>query len=383
MANGFVVDVLTYPVGANLRINGVRIFRGPNPLSLREVPIGLSAKKIFLDLALVPRILRMIRSGHYDVVHAVEEAAFIAGLSARRIGVPLVYDMQSSLAQSLEPHTFFRLPVLKGLVHWAERWLLHNASMVLCSTGLAKYVREINPAADCFEWVFPALCPVESLSARDALNLELKLKEDDRVVLYTGSFADYQGLEGLVASIPLVLSRAPNVRFLFIGGDHQEATVLFSGREDLLLGRNVVYLGRQPRERIRSYMAAADVLVSPRRDVGNVPLKIFDYMAAGKPIVASDTSSHRAVINDTQALFVEDSAESWADAICELISVPELGRRLAKNAADWARLNATEATFHAFVGRAYARLNEQTLRDQAAEIVSAASPPTDASVSHR
>src|SRR5215210_1753615 len=98
---GYAVDLLTYPVGSDVSIPGLRIFRGANPFGFRSVPVGLSVRKLLLDLALASALRAHLRSQSYTCVHAVEEMAFPAALLGRRYGVPVLYDMQSSLPEQL------------------------------------------------------------------------------------------------------------------------------------------------------------------------------------------------------------------------------------------------------------------------------------------
>src|SRR5215207_10604066 len=98
---GRTVDLLTFPVGEDVELPGLRIIRSGNPMGYTRVPIGLSLRKIVLDIPLTWAMRRLMMSGQYSCIHAVEEAAFPAAVLASRQGVPLLYDMQSSLAEQL------------------------------------------------------------------------------------------------------------------------------------------------------------------------------------------------------------------------------------------------------------------------------------------
>ena len=98
---GQPVDLLTFPIGADPTLPGLRIFRSGNPLRIRRVPIGLSMRKVALDISLLAAFRRRLASESYWCIHAVEEAAFPAAILARQYGIPLLYDMQSSLAEQL------------------------------------------------------------------------------------------------------------------------------------------------------------------------------------------------------------------------------------------------------------------------------------------
>jgi glycosyltransferase involved in cell wall biosynthesis len=101
-------------------------------------------------------------------------------------------------------------------------------------------------------------------------------------------------------------------------------------------------------------MAIADVLVSPRDDIGNIGLKIFEYMGAGKPIVATDTQSHRAVLDETRAILVDLSPEAMGRAIVRLLRDRAAGKLLGESARAYAQINLTRDAFADRVADLYA-----------------------------
>src|SRR5712691_11967411 len=80
---GYAVDLLTYPVGSDVTIPGLRIFRGANPFGIRSVPVGLSVQKLLLDISLAAALRAHLRSRPYTCVHAVAEMASAAALLGR------------------------------------------------------------------------------------------------------------------------------------------------------------------------------------------------------------------------------------------------------------------------------------------------------------
>ncbi|HEX6474289.1 MAG TPA: glycosyltransferase, partial [Candidatus Limnocylindria bacterium] len=100
-ARGHQVDVLTLHEGEDLTIPGCRIFRIPRLPGIRNVRAGFSFKKVACDAVMVVECLRMVRRIRYDLIHAVEESAFIAALASAVSGIPYIYDMDSSLAEQL------------------------------------------------------------------------------------------------------------------------------------------------------------------------------------------------------------------------------------------------------------------------------------------
>ncbi|MFQ6040130.1 MAG: glycosyltransferase, partial [Candidatus Poribacteria bacterium] len=142
---GYKVDLLTYHVGQNIKIPGVQIFRTPSIRFIREIPIGPSLKKVFLDILLFAKAFRLLQKGHYDLLHTHEEAGFFGVLLSKHFGIRHLYDMHSSLPQQLGNFRYYRFSLLIYLFNWLERWALNssNALITICP-ALEEYVREVN-----------------------------------------------------------------------------------------------------------------------------------------------------------------------------------------------------------------------------------------------
>jgi glycosyltransferase involved in cell wall biosynthesis len=100
----------------------------------------------------------------------------------------------------------------------------------------------------------------------------------------------------------------------------------------------------------------ADVLVSPRSYGDNVPLKIFDYMAAGKPIVATDIKAHRAVLDRDCAVLVDVSGQSLTDGIQRVLADVVLAETLAERALLRSGRGAGGEPFDRLVAAVYERV---------------------------
>jgi glycosyltransferase involved in cell wall biosynthesis len=336
---GRTVDLLTFPVGEDVELPGLRIIRSGNPMGYTRVPIGLSLRKIVLDIPLTWAMRRLIMSGQYSCIHAVEEAAFPAAVLARRHGVPLLYDMQSSLAEPLGRLDPLGLPSTHGALAAMEGWLLRRSSMVVTSAGLAVRVRQMVPDVPVREWHFPSApadsTPVDVQSLRD----ELGLDDAGPVVLYSGSFEPYQGLPDLIAAIPTVRARMPEVKFVLVGADRANGLMHESNVAELLRSGVLRIVERQPREAMAAYLALADVLVSPRAYGGNLPLKVFDYLAAGRPIVATDIPTHRTVLSEERAVLVAPRTDAIAQGILAVLGDTERAQRLGLAARRYAQMH--------------------------------------------
>ncbi len=353
---GRSVDLLTFPIGTDIAVPGLTILRSANPFGFRQVPIGLSVRKVILDLPLMWALRQVVGSARYSCIHAVEEAAFPAAMLARRHGIPLLYDMQSSLPEQLGRLDLLRLPPTRHVLEAMERWLLKRSSVVVTSAGLAVRVKRMAPEVPVREWHFPSAptdsTPVGVRRLRDALGLT----GTGPVVLYSGSFEAYQGLPELIAAIPFVRERVPGVTFVLVGADRANGLVSHAQADGLVAAGALRIIERQPREAMAAYLAMADVLVSPRAYGGNLPLKVFDYLAAGRPIVATDIPTHRTVLTEERAVLVAPRTEALAAGILSVLADPERAQRLATAGRRYARAHLGWTRFKDSIEDLYAEV---------------------------
>jgi glycosyltransferase involved in cell wall biosynthesis len=354
----YEVDLLTFPVGRTIEIPGVRYVRCSNPFRVRRVPIGLSMAKILLDVTLIAELARRLASGDYGYVHAVEEAAFPAAVLGRRYQVPVIYDMQSSLPEQLAQHLLFRNRAAQAVLHGMEGWLLRRADSVVSSVGLAARVRSAVPHARVREWQYAGTLPPADPGEVEALRANLGIAPGRPVVLYSGTFEPYQGLPELLAAIPLIQAEVADVTFVLVGAEENGGTTIMDRQIDLIRSGALRIVKRQPRERIPLFLALADVVVSPRAFGDNLPLKVFDYLMAGRPIVATDIPAHRSVLDEERALLTGRSAPALARGIARLLKDRPLATRLGEAGRFYAEERFGWFTFVRSVGELYREVHD-------------------------
>jgi len=354
---GYMVDLLTFSAGADISLPGLRIIRVGGLLRIRNIPIGFSLKKLLLDIAMTFALLRMLRRQHYWCVHAVEEAVFPALLIGRHRGIPVIYDMQSCLPDQLSDHPLFGTTIVQRFLQRCERWALRHAAMVVGSAGLKPYVMRTEPTARVEEWNFPGQPhnpdPTQAAERRRAC----EIADDAPVVLYSGNFARYQGVDSLIEAMSDVLEQVPDTVFVLVGGDRESFSPEIRKAVEALSPQSIRILPRQPREALPSFIAMADILVSPRAGGDNLPLKVFDYIAAGKAIVATDYPIHRTILDENCAVLVEPRAEAIARGIVHLLRDPPLASRLGAAARARSETHYGLAPFQRFVDDVYRRVS--------------------------
>ena len=353
---GYTVDLLAFPVGTDIAIPGVHMERCRNPFGIDRVPVGFSLKKMALDASLLRSFAQLLAQRDYQVVHAVEEAAWLAAALCPARGVPFVYDMASSIPEQLASHPLLGSVHAQRLLRSLERRVVDRAAHVVCSGGLGARVRELSPQADVTEWRFPVL--QQPVNPRDVseLRAEHRIPSAGHVLLYTGNFSGYQGIDLLLDGFARAAAQDPRLHLVCVGASGAEEATQMAQRVPQALRHRVRILPRVRRALMPAWFEIADCLMSLRTQGDNIPLKIFEYMAARKPIVASTGPAHEPLLNDRRAYLCTADVENVAGAIGRVFANPSGSRRVADAAADYATLHFSWPRFRTLVEGIYERV---------------------------
>jgi glycosyltransferase involved in cell wall biosynthesis len=331
---GWNVDLLTYPLGESVDLPRARVFRFGRWLGLRSIPIGLSLRKLLLDALMLGAIWRRTREQRYACIHAVEESIYPALFVAWIRRLPVIYDMHSSLAEQLSL-TWARFFVPTRFAAWCERLACDKSASVVCSIGLARKILENRSTAVAREWRFPDDWRPPIAPRRAALDAELDLAPEARIVMYAGNFEPYQGIDLLLACIPEVVSQCPEAAFVLIGANPASLGDIGARYAELMRAGKLRVLARRSRAETLDFLRMAEIAVSPKISGANLPLKLFDYLAAGLPVVATRVEAHLPM--DGKGLIYTDPTPSGlAEGIARMLTdrvLAETHRASARSAA--------------------------------------------------
>jgi glycosyltransferase involved in cell wall biosynthesis len=372
---GYEVDLLAFPIGQDAFIPAVKMHRCANPFGIRAVPIGFSTGKALLDLTLARSFRHLLKTRDYAAVHAVEEAAWLAALLCPRLGKPFVYDMASSIPVELRGHKVLGTALAQRALGALERLALRRASRIVCSMGLADHVRSVVPESAFTEWRFPPLTDAADESVVERLRGELGIAPSAHVVAYTGNFAAYQRLDLLFEAFTAALAEDPKLMLVCVGAGTEARTAALAQFAPHVRSR-VRILAPESRDRMPGYLAMADCLISLRPSSDNLPLKVLDYMAAGRPIVATRGRAHEPVLNGERAFLCEARTESVKQAILEVFSSPQRARAVASAARSHALQHYGWDRFVQLVEGIYSGITG--LRPRQRQANSAVTPPSRA-----
>ena len=347
---GHTVDLVTYPFGKDVSVPGLRVFRCLRPPFIRKVRIGPSPAKVPLDVSLAMTALGRAMRGRYDVVHSHEEGAAIGVVLAAVLGVPHLYDMHSSLPQQLANFKFSRSRVLRWCFEVFERVAVRRSRVVIViCPELERLVRDQHPdTPTVLIENAPGAGDVSTLKSRGEVRAAHGLSEATPVVLYTGTFEAYQGLDLLFGAAFDVVRARPDVRFVLVGGRPDQVDAARRDVAALGLSEHVIFTGERPSEEIPALLHAADVLVSPRSRGTNTPLKIYQYLRSGRVIVATRLLTHTQVLDDSVSVLTGATSMEFAEGILQALADPAAAARTGAAAA---HLAATKYSYDAYLAR--------------------------------
>ena len=361
---GHSVDLMTYHLGRDVALPNTRIFRTPwTPI--RHVGPGFTWKKLPLDLLLQLRCENQFYARRYDVVHAVEEGAYMAMLMKYFFyRVPYVFDMDSSIPDQLAEKGLLWHPMRPFFQLVEDLAVAASLCVVTMCGALTESTRKRHPRKQVFQLEDPPVLPGGVRTRQDALPLRRKLgiADDESVVLYMGNFSSYQGVDLLLDAFARVASKHSCARLLLLGGTDRDVAAMKALADRLGIGQRTLFAGHVPPDETPPYFALADVLVSPRRTGTNTPMKIYTYMAAKRPIVATDLPTHTQVLDERSAVLVAPAAEVMARGIEALLDDKTLGVHLADNAAREVEEKYSMPAYRRKVEAMYAWIEERIRR---------------------
>jgi glycosyltransferase involved in cell wall biosynthesis len=335
-SRGHQLDLLTFHEGEDVQIPNCRIHRIARPLWIRNIRPGFSIKKVLCDVFMFAKCLRMVRKNRYDLIHAVEESAFIAAAMQRLTGVPYVYDMDSSLAEQLVdayPGLQFAFATLRRFEAVAVRHSLGVLTVCAALEDVAHGHAPDKPIGRVEDTTLLPAAPPHSTNGhgRESL-LPAGVDGNSPVAMYVGNLEHYQGIGLLLEGFRHALVRVPTAHLVIVGGLGDD--IAHYGRRAAQLGiaSRVHFLGPRPISALEGLFRRADVLVSPRLKGLNTPMKIYSYLDSGTAVLATRLRTHAQVLDDRTAYLVEPDPAALGDGLAELLSDPVLRERLATQA---------------------------------------------------
>ena len=306
-----------------------------------DIKVGPSGIKLVLDVLLVLWTIGMLLRHRYSFVHAHEESVFWAGWLKPIFGFKLVYDMHSSLPQQLRNFGYTDSRYIVRAFERLERSALDNADAVITiCPDLERYAVSVMPDSERHLLIENSVFGTVRLKARRATRYPflgdeaMRVPAERPILLYAGTFERYQGLELLVRAFARARPQLGDAVLVLVGGTPSQVDALRAEAEALGLGDSCRIIGRVAPDQVRDLIAKASVLLSPRIDGTNTPLKVYEQLASGIPLVASRIYSHTQVLNDDVCFLVDPTEEAMAEGLIAALTDEAARARVTAAARD-------------------------------------------------
>jgi glycosyltransferase involved in cell wall biosynthesis len=305
-----------------------------------------------LDVGLLVGLARVVRVQSIDVIHAHNYEAGVAALVVgRAFGVPFVFHGHSAMAEEMPRYVRRRWATraMGRVGGFLDRSIPRAADACIAVTdALAGHLRAAGAVR--VETLAPVLAPAEVNGHAPAS------REIPGTICYAGNLDAYQNLGLLLDAFARVRARTPAARLVLVS--HRDARRAAAGLSAAGLPPAVEIVHATSYEEVSARLAQSQVLVLPRTEATGYPMKLLNYMAAGKAIVAAAGSAKGLRDGVSARIVADDDVAGFAEAIGGLLADDAARRGLG----DGARAAVGDATTFAASLEAVERLYDEVRR---------------------
>ena len=326
--------------------NDVRVFVVP---CMYSGGILKAITKVLYAIRRMHFVLKNCKNESYNMIFVREGIfdAFLAWYVKKRYKIPFTFERVDPIGQGWEFYKFYH-PRLKYFWYFILRinayltlLILHKADLVLPTTKwmLEDFAEKGIEKSKMMP--FPNGIDINRFS--NAYGGEIRNRcglEDSKVVIYIGTLDKIRRLEVLIHAFSKVRENKKNVKLLMIG-DGTDKSNLERLASDLGIKDDLIFTGHVHFDEIPNYIASADIGVSPVPPLDfyklSSPIKMFEYMAVGKPVVANDEiPEQEEVMRESEGgILVKFEAESFAEGTIELLDNPKKASEMGRRGRKW------------------------------------------------
>lgn len=285
-------------------------------------------RKVFALTYNIPGYLTLKKRMSQDTDFIYERYSLynVAGtMISKKFDIPLILEVNAPYAHEIEEH---EKPLFPKFAKKIEKKVFNEAyRIIVVSESLKKYLLRLGVND---EKIIVMHNGVDFKRFNPSISGEKVRKkyslENKQIIGFIGGLEPHHGLVQLLEAAENLDS---NASLLLVGSGSLEADL-----KDIATDRaiDVIFTGRIPHDEVPEHIAAMDICIKPDANPYCSPMKIFEYMAMKKPIIAGDTSSVREILNDKKSLLVQPSPIDIKNAIDKLINDEGLKKDLSSNA---------------------------------------------------
>jgi|SRR3990170_5009942 len=308
--------------------------------------VRFDLRDLLYNNVLFQKLIIKLREDKFDFIYERYSLFNYSGVAlARRLDIPHVLEINAPLCYEQEK---MRGLELKNLALQIEKRVFTESDLLVAvSSNLKLYAESLGVPSERIAVVPNGVNPLKFKSDPRGRNIVLKkLKlEGKTVVGFVGSLKPWHGTETLIEAFNQIYDKNPKVHLLIVG-DGPKRSELESKLNALGLDSSVTWTGSIPHSDVPNYISVMDIAVAPYIEQENFyysPIKLFEYMALGKPVVAGGIGQVNDILRDgeTGILYTAGNVEELKKALQRLIASPELRERLGKAGKAWVIRNRT------------------------------------------
>ena len=337
-------------------LNDVRIYTTPE---IHYLPtsflLGKILNKIPNTIRRMRYILKIFKKGNYDLIFVRDDVfdGLIATYIKRRYKVPFVFALSNPLEQEWqylkiepkEPKLVYYL--IARFNKFVATHLLREADLIIPISKWLKGHLASQGFPELKIMPFSEGIDIEAFRHQDGKGVRGKYHlSNSKVIIYLGTLGKGRRMSVLIQAFSVVKKRKDGVKLLIVGEGDDEGN-LKKLTNELGIRDDVIFTGQVPQTEVPDFIAAADIGISPVPPVSfyklSSPIKIFEYRAMGKPVVANEEiPEHKEVLEQSGGgILVSFTSEAFADAIIELLDSPEKAKEMGRRGREWVVKNRT------------------------------------------
>ena len=332
---------LTYgnePLDVN--VNGIEVKRYKT--SKLEYKLSALAYTVpFYNSAMSIKIRHFVKANDIDVMHVhdlqIAEAAYKA---TKEMNITRVLDLHENRPEIMKFYPHLQKFPGKFLIQpskWKEKEeqyiKLYSSTIVVTEEAKEELVKRTQIPAESVV-VVPNTIRQTLLKSSEVDTSIMGRFENDFVLLYIGDTGLRRGLLTAIDSLPELSEKIPNIKLVIVGSSSSDE-VLKSRVSELAAEKHVSFEGWQQPETFPSYIDASTVCISPlqrnQHHDTTYANKIFQYMGFGKPLLVSDATAQKNVVENAKSGLIHENVQSFVAGVCELYESENLRMKLGAN----------------------------------------------------
>lgn len=298
-------------------------------------------KTFLLNILRIIRLLKLYREHKPDaIINRYLIYDFSAIIAGKLLNIPVMYEVNASAVYEREIENRY---YIKPLAKWVEKYIFKKSDIVTVVSNELKNYFEENGYNVSNTIVIPNGVNVEKYQediqvppSFDDISHQWK----DKLILgFLGSLKSWHGIQRVIDLMPSLIKKNPNIRLLIVG-DGNTRSEIEKKIEDYKLKDHVFISGFIPHEDVPGALHLFDVALAPYNNISNFyfsPLKIFEYMAAGKPVVAPSLGQIKELVqsNYTGLLLDENTDSCLEESILSIIEDSQKLKQMGLNAKNF------------------------------------------------